>query len=782
MTPNAVRHPGHFLAVVLVATGAVLGLRAQTPVRGDAEYLRKAYDTYRSMEGASPYRTLSWSYLGPTNISGRSTDTAVADRNGERRIYVAYATGGVWKTDDDGGSWQPVFENMASTSIGDLAIAPSNPDIVWVGTGEANIFRASMPGVGIYKSVDAGRTWQHMGLTDTQTIARIIVHPTNPDIVYVAASGHEWTDNEMRGVFKTSDGGRTWTKVLYRSPRTGAIDLVMDPSDPNTLYAATWQRIRRKWSDPRVEPGYDQSGIFKTTDAGRTWTPLSAGLPEARFRGRIGLDIARSNPKVVYAFIDNYEEGRGPQPNERDAYGRPITNGRIKAAEIYRSDDGGATWRKTSPTNDFMIQHSGTYGWVFGQMRVDPSDENTIYTMGLGLNVSHDAGKSFTPLRGTHGDHHGLWIDPANPQILYSNNDGGFYMSADRGQTWRFAQSVHTSQFYNVAVDTATPFHAYGSIQDVGSRRGVVDISKGRDAIDPVAFENAPGGEGSNHAIDPDNPNIVYSHGFYGNFSRTDLGQASTGRAGRGAGAAKDIQPKDPDEELRAQWMAPFLISPHDGSIVYAGYQVLFRSHDRGDSWQKISPDLTGNDPAQMLPQNSSAIPYQTIVTITESPKKAGLLYVGTDDGHLHTTIDGGKEWTDLSSRLPVRRWISRVIASEHTEATVYVTERGREDDDFAPYVFKSTDYGKTFTSIVNNIPAGSVNVIREDPTQPNVLYAGTDFGVFISTNGGAKWEVLGGNLPSVQVSDLQYMKRDRLLVISTYGRGMYVLDATRIH
>lgn len=767
-------------ALALAAACAAFALQAQTPPKADAEFLRQAYDRYREMTKASPHGSLAWSFLGPTNISGRATDVDVADRNGQRRIYAAYATAGVWKTDDNGATWQAIFEHMPSTSIGDIAVTPSNPDIVWVGTGESNIFRASMAGTGIYRSPDAGRTWEHMGLTDSQTIARIVVHPTNPQTVYVAASGHEWTDNETRGVFKTIDGGRTWTRVLYKSPRTGAIDLAMDPSDPNTLYAAMWQRIRRKWSDPRVEPGYDESGIFKTTDAGRTWTPLSAGLPEPRFRGRIGVAIARSNPKVVYAFIDNYEEGRPARPNELDAYGRPITNGRIKSAEVYRSDDAGGTWRKVTQNNDFMINHSGTYGWVFGQIRVDPSDENTIYTLGLGLNVSRDAGRTFTSLRGMHGDHHGLWIDPANTKILYNANDGGFYQSQDAGQTWRFAEAVHATQFYNVALDTATPFHAYGSIQDIGSRRATIDLSKGRDTVAPVEFENAPGGEGSHHAIDPTNPNIVYTHGFYGNFSRTDVSQAGGGRGGRGGGST-NIQPKDPDAELRAQWMAPFVISPHDATIVYAGFQFLFKSTNRGDTWEKLGADLTGNDPGQMLPRNSSAIPYQTIVSVAESPKRKNLLYVGSDDGKLHSTIDGGKEWTDLTGALPVRRWISRVVPSEHNEATVYVTQRGREDDDFAPYVYKSTDYGKTFRSIAANIPAGSVNVIREDPSNPNVLFVGTDFGVFVSTNGGARWDVLGGNLPSVQVSDLQYHPREKYIVISTYGRGMWGLDASKI-
>ena len=637
-----------------------------------------------------------------------------------------------------------------------------------------------MPGVGIYKSTDAGATWQHMGLTDTQTIARILVDPTNPDIVYVAASGHEWTDNDDRGVFKTTDGGRTWTKVYFKSARTGAIDLVMDPKNSNTLYAALWQRIRQKWSDPRVEVGYNESGIIKTTDGGRTWTDASSGLPAAEFRGRIGIDVCLTSPNVLYALVDNYEIGHVPKTGERDAYGRlmPTGKGFIKGADLYRSDDAGKTWHQTSRfdqvTNTYLDNHSGTYGWVFGQVRADPNHPDVVYTLGLGLNVSRDGGRTFSRINGTHGDHHGLWIDPKDSSTLYSANDGGVYLSTDGGKSWKFAVSAHATQFYDVELDTALPFHAYGSIQDIGSMRGVVDVRTSRD-IHAVDFERAPGGEGSVHAVDPNNPNVVYSHSFYGAFTRTELANGSMQ-----GGQVRQIRPPDPDEELRAQWMAPFFISPHDSSLVYAGFQSLFRSKNRGDSWEKISTDLSDNNPAH-LGENPSAIPYQTIVAMAESPKKAGLLYVGTDDGRLHTTIDEGREWTELTGRLPIRKWISRVVPSMHAESTVYVTQRGREDDDFAPYVYKSTDYGKTFRSIANNLPAGSVNVIREDPRNPNILYVGTDFGAFVSTNGGARWEVLGSNLPSVQVSDLQFQKRDTLIVISTYGRGMWVLDANSV-
>jgi photosystem II stability/assembly factor-like uncharacterized protein len=789
--------PSSGLAVLLLSLGT---LRAQSPPRADAAFLVKAYDTYQAMRQSSPHARMSWSYLGPTDVSGRATDIAVADRGGQRRIYVGYASSGLWKTDDNGKTWQVIWEHMPSTSIGDLAVAPSNPDVVWVGTGEANIFRASMPGVGVYKSTDAGRTWQHMGLDDTQTIGRILVHPKNPDVVWVAASGHEWTDNETRGVFKTTDGGKTWTKILYRSPRTGAIDLVMDPRNPDVLYAATWQRIRRKWSDPRVEPGYDESGVFKTTDGGTTWTDMTSGLPGPEHRGRIGLDIARSRPDTIYAFVDNYEIGRMAKPGQQDAYGRPMPEGKgfIKGADVYRSDDGGKTWRQTSRQDPAMIEYlnnrqSGTYGWVFGQIRVDPNDEDRVFILGIPLSLSTDGGRTFRAMQGTstsnadgrptgrvHVDHHGLWIDPADSNIIYNANDGGFYQTADGGETWVFAESAGGAQFYNVELDMSTPFWAYGSIQDHGSRRGRVDLSKGRTTVPAVPFENAPGGEGSHHAVDPENPNIVYTHGFYGSFTRTDL--SVPGGRGRGEAPAggpqrsTPIRPSDATAELRAQWMAPFIISPHDHSIVYAGYQFLFRSKNRGEDWEKISPDLTDNDPAQMG-ENPSAIPYQSIVAIALSPLRQDLLYVGTDDGRLHTTIDGGKEWTDLTTTLPVRRWISRIVPSAHAEGTVYVTQRGREDDDFAAYVYESTDHGRTVRSIASNLPAGPVNAIREDPRTPNVLYLATDFGAFISTNGGQRWDVLGGNLPSVQVSDLQFHPRDRMIVISTYGRGVWVLD-----
>ncbi len=457
----------------------------------------KWYESHVAMKEDSLFKDLRWQFLGPTNISGRVTDVAVPTPRGKTyTIYVATASGGVWKTDNEGTTWRPVFEHGPSTSIGDVTIAPSDPNIVWIGSGEANIFRSSMAGAGVFKSTDAGETWKHMGLASTHTIPRIVVHPTDPNIVYVAASGHEWTYNEDRGVYKSTDGGTTWEKVLYIDESTGAIDLVMDPSDPDTLYVSTWQRIRKRWHDPRNESDYAGSGIYKTIDAGKNWQAINKGLPQPQHRGRIGIDVCLSKPNVLYAFIDNYAIDESSASEGTDSYGRPRRKS-IKGAEVYRTDDKGQTWQKVSESNRTMSRLSSTYGWVFGQLRVDPSDDNTIYVMGLALNVSNDGGKTFRPLRGMHGDHHALFIDPANSQYLVNGNDGGAVLSYDGGKTWKqFTDQIPAVQFFNIGFDMDEPFHVYGSIQDHGSRRGVVDLSRGRNRIAPVEFENAPGGEG----------------------------------------------------------------------------------------------------------------------------------------------------------------------------------------------------------------------------------------------------------------------------------------------
>jgi photosystem II stability/assembly factor-like uncharacterized protein len=771
------------LCLTVLLSPLVAAQKAETPKRvqsTDPQLRLKGFDQQQAMTGASPFKGLKWQFVGPKNVSSRCITIAVVVPKGKSyTIYIGSAGGGLWKTDNEGTTWEPIFDKAASTAIGAVAVAPSNPNIVWVGTGEGNIFRSSQAGVGVYKSLDAGKTWTHMGLADTNTIPRIVVHPMNPDVVYVAASGHEWTDNPDRGVFKTTDGGKTWDKVLYVNDKTGAIDLIMDPKNTDTLYAATWQRMRKKWNDPRNDAATSGSGIFKTTDGGKTWKPINTGLVEPRYRGRIGLDLCRTKPNVLYAFVDNYELAGAPGAEAAsDSYGRP-SSGRIKAATVYRSDNGGESWTLVCPLTPEMKRlmefHSGTYGWVFGQVRVDPNDENTVYTMGLGLNQSTDGGKTFKEIGQMHGDHHGLWIDPDNSNYMVNVNDGGLVISYDKGKTWKeFQDNVPVGQYFNVNYDMATPFHVYGSQQDWGSWRGVVDLSKGRDKIPAQNFEIAPVGEGSNQAVDPNNPNIVYSAGFYGHMMRTDYGVGPNWYQG-----TKSIFPQVYENEppLRGQWMAPFLLSPHNPQIVYLGLQCVFRSRDRGDTWERISPDLTYNTASEM-----GDIPYHTLFSLSESPLMPGLLYAGTDDGRAWVTKDGGKAWQELAAGLPYQKWVSRIQASAFKMSRAYMTQNGKRDDDFTPYVWKSEDYGKTWTSIAAGIPYGPVNVIREDPSNADILYLGTDGGVFVSKDAGKTWNVLGGNLPMTYVLDLVIHPRDNIIVIATHGRGMWALDAETVN
>ncbi len=732
------------------------------------------YQKHLELKEESPYKDLAWQFLGPTNISGRVTDIAVTTpRSNTYSIYAATASGGVWKTENEGTTWKPVFEHGVSTSVGDVTISPSNQDIVWIGLGEANIFRSSMAGAGVYKSMDAGKTWQHMGLETAHTVPRIIVHPTNPDVVYVADSGHEWTDNPERGLYKTVDGGKTWERVFYVDEKTGVIDLVMDPSDSNTLYAATWQRKRKRWNDPRNTPEHSGSGIHKTTDGGKTWKAINEGLPEAKFRGRIGIDLCLTKPNVVYAFIDNYDiSPQQPRGNTTDSYGRPKAKV-IKGAEVYRSNDFGKTWNKVSESNAYMRGLSSTYGWVFGQIRVDPNDPETVYIMGLALNVSNDGGKTFRRLRGMHGDHHALWINPDDSNYLINGNDGGINISYDAGKNWRlFVDQIPVVQFFNIMYDMDTPFRVYGSVQDHGSYRGQVNINVAQDGsrrMRPVEFERAPGGEGSSHAIDPTDPNTVYSAGFYGQISRTELDSNSRGK--------RLLPPVGKDEPpTRGQWIAPFILSPHNPNVLYHGMNFLYRSKNRGDDMEKISPDLTNNKLDEI-----GDIPYQTISSISESHHKFGVIYVGTDDGNLHITHDGGESWNKIDKGIAANRWISQVEASRHTQGTVYMAQNGKRWDDLKPYLWKSTDHGKNWTSIVANIPSGPINVIREDPKNKDVLYVGTDLGVYVSSDGGKKWDVLANNLPTTFVSDLVIHPRDDVMVISTHGRGVWAMDVRTI-
>lgn len=733
---------------------------------------QKAFQQQKALAAKSPYKSLQWRNVGPDNISGRVSEVLGVPGN-KNIIWASFATGGFWKTEDAGKSWKPLFDNEGTLSVGSFDVAKSNPNIIYLGSGEANIFRASLPGMGVYKSEDGGKSWKHIGLENTSTISRVIIHPKNPNHVYVAASGNEWSNNKERGLYETTDGGKTWKRLINDDPN-GVIDLVMHPTDPKTMYASTWNRIRLRWSDPTPQDG---DFIWKTTDGGKTWTKLTNGLPQTKFTGRVGLALSRSNPNILYAYIDNHTPKREPKAGELDPYGRPIQVIPF-GVQVWRSDDAGQNFAKVSTEDDKLERFAGTYGWVFGQIRVDPTNPEVVYIMGVPIAKSTDGGKTFNmmrPDRGSernHGDHHALWIDPTDPNYLINGNDGGVVVSYDGGKTLNnFFDVIPTTQFYNITYDMNTPYNVIGSVQDEGSFMASVKNTFGSKDPSIQKWRDAPGGEGTIHAVDPSNPSLVYSSTFYGRLTRSTVYKDSI--------ASKNIFPKKADDEEvhRGEWLAYTLLSPHDNKTLYHGFQYLFKSTDQGETWKRISGDLTYNDVSRMG-RTPYAINHQAITAIDESPITKGVLYVGTDDGRVWLTMNDGGAWTEITKGLPERVHVSRLVASKYDAGTVYITMSDRREDNIKPYLFRSTDYGKTWTALVTDLPHSPVNVVREDPKNANILYCGTDMGVYISRDKGKSWQSIQGNLPAtVSVNDLFVHPRDYNLVIGTYGRGVWVLD-----
>lgn len=744
-----------------------------------------SFKQHQALNAGSPYKKMQWRNVGPDLISGRVTEVAGLPGN-KNVIFASFATGGFWKTADAGETWMPLTDQLGTLSIGAFALAPSNPDIIYLGTGEANILRASLPGMGAYKSTDGGKTWKSIGLTNTGTIARILVHPKNPNVVYVAAGGNEWSYNQDRGLFKTTDGGATWKRILGNDVKTGAIDMVMDPTNPDLLIVSTWNRIRRRWSDPVPEDG---DYVYKTTDGGANWKKLTTGLPETKFTGRIGLTFSKSNPNVVYAYVDNHTPKREPKAGELDPYGRPIQVIPF-GVQVYRSDDKGESWRKVSTEDEKLERFAGTYGWVFGQIRVDPNNENVVYIMGVPLAKSTDGGKTFQVMRGTdkeseqmHGDNHALWIDPTNSDYIINGNDGGVILSYNGGTKWKnFFRKIPTTQFYNVTYDMKQPYNVVGSVQDEGSYMGSIKNTFGKKPEGFMAWDDAPGGEGTIIAMDPKDPDIMYASSFYGRLMKSDLRMPKTPWGQKphpDSIRTKDIFPtKAADEEVhRGEWLAYSMLSPHDNKTVYHGFQYLFESKDGGNSWKRISGDLTYNNKERMG-RTPYAINHQAITAIDESPLKKGLLYVGTDDGRVWMRMADGGEFKLIMKGIPQNAHVSRLVASSQKEGRVYLTLSNRREDDDKPYVFVSDDMGNTWRSIAANLPASPVNVVREDDKNANVLYCGTDMGIYVSTDAGKSWKSLQANLPAtVSVQDLFIHPRDRNLVIATYGRGVYAMD-----
>src|SRR5215510_12892376 len=672
--------------------------------------------------------------LGPFRVSGWVSDLAVPETPAKAHLYTFYLAarnGGIWKTTNNGTTFTPVFEGKDVSSIGALAIAPSNAEIVWVGTGDASCTRSAFPGNGIYKSVDGGAKWQHMGLRDSHHIARIVIHPTNSDIVYVAAMGHLFSTNEERGVFKSTDGGVTWKKILYINDRTGVIDLAIDRSNPNTLYAVTYECIRRPW---RLEDGGPASGIYKTTDGGAHWRKLAGGLP-AGMIGRIGLDLYQKNPNILYAVIDNRNKSTEAPANPPPA-GAPASE-RLIGGEVYRTDDGGLTWRKTNSARDDVGRKTG---YAFNQLRVDPNNADRIFITGASIASSEDGGKTWAGLSGPQGnrvfrrafgDFRTLWIDSQNSDRMMAGSDGGVCISYDGGKTCDHLANLPIGEVYALTIDMDEPYNVYAGLQDHESWKGPSNGWSGNVGL--ADWITVGIGDGMYNQVDPTDSRWVYNTQEFGRPGRYDQ-QTRT---------RKIIAPTRPAGQplLRFNWVAPIRLSPHDPKTLYFGAQVLFRSRDRGDHWEEISPDLTTNDPARISPPGA-AIQHCTIVTISESPKTAGVIWVGTDDGKVQVTKNAGATWSDVTANIakaggPEGAWVTRVLASPSNAATAYVSKSRLREDDFRPFLFKTTNYGATWTSIAGNLPNRSVNVVFEDYENPNLLFAGSDAGVYVSLNGG---------------------------------------------
>jgi len=765
------------LAALLIVLFLLLIFYVDAQVTTGSQKLA-AFAKQKGMLQSSPYKNLRWRLVGPDNRSGRCTD--VAGVTGDPNvIYAAFATGGLWKSEDGGNEWKPIFDQQGTQSMGNIAIAPSNPSILYVGTGEANIFRASLPGIGIYKSLDGGKNFKHIGLENTGTIARVVVHPKNPNIVYVAASGNEWSYNKDRGVYFTNDGGKEWKNILYVNEKTGCIDLVMDPSDPNTVYASMWNRIRRRWSDPVPEDG---DHIYKTVDGGKTWKVIDKGLPDTKFTGRIGLAVSQSNPNVVYAFVDDHEKKRDPKDGETDSYERHVQKVVIGGA-IYRSNDKGETWEKMGEVHDFFRPFSGTYGWVFGQIRVDPKNENKVYALGVLKGISEDGGKTWKPWNATdttsdwtHGDNHALWFDANDPDRIIVGNDGGVTLTKNGGAKWKnFFDKIPTTQFYTVTYDMETPFNVFGAVQDEGTMTGSVSNIFGKPDLALRKWKMAPGGEGTQVQVDPQNSNIVFSSSYYGRLMKSDMSKPDSIWSTRiktfAVGAV---------DSLRGEWLAGTLLSKFDHNKIYHGLQHLYTSDDGGDNWRMISPDLSYNDKTKM-----GVYPYliyhQAISAIAEGDRP-GIVYAGTDDGRVWLTMDDGVHWKEITSDgghgLPFNKHVAKITASKFKPGRVYVVLNDRRQDNHSPYIYESDEYGKNWKPISGNLPLSPVNVIIEDPDKENILYCGTDMGVYITKDAGKKWIALNGNMPaSVAVDDMFIHPRDKKLVIGTYGRGVWVLD-----
>jgi photosystem II stability/assembly factor-like uncharacterized protein len=733
--------------LAIAAAGAAVHLAAQSP-------------SPASPSPADVLKKLQWRNIGPTAQAGR-IPVFVGLPGDQETMYVAGAVGGIFKTANGGVTWTPIFDGQGVSSIGAIAIAPSDPSVLYVGTGEGNPRNDASIGDGMYKSIDAGGHWTRVGLPDTEKFARVVVDPRNADVVYACALGREWGPNEDRGLYKTTDGGKSWNKVLYKNDLTGCSDVDIDPTNANVVYAGMWTFRRWAWY---TESGGGETAVYKSSDGGASWTRLSGpdagrGLPKG-LMDRIGVAVSRSNPDVVYVVSETKDEG-----------------------ELWRTEDAGATWRMVS--RDPNINFRPFY---YADIRVDPQHPNTVYALAGGLYKSEDGGRTFARIgSATHGDHQAMWIDPTNSNRILSGDDGGFQISRDAGRTFDVLNNIPFTQFYNVAYDLQTPYHLCGGLQDNGTWCGPSQ-SPGQPGTPKSEWQNVGGGDGFFAVPDLKQPHLVYNNLQGGVISLTDRRTgASWGVNPYPGGIGSSGQWMAP-QKYRFNWNAPIVLAPQDPSIVYYGGNVLFKTTDHGKTWDVISPDLTTNDKAKqqssggkIVTDNTAAEFHCTIISIAPSPVDANLIWVGTDDGNVQVTRDGGKTWTNTvkaMTGLAANAWINKVEAGRFDAGTAYVSASHWQDGDYAPYFYKTTDFGKTWTKITAGLPVrGWSHVIREDPKGKGLLYAGTEFGVYASWDDGAKWVSIRNNMPPVAVRDIAVHPRDNDIIVATHGRGIYILD-----
>lgn len=690
--------------------------------------------------------------VGPAVMSGRIADLEV-DPKRPATIYVATASGGVWKSTSGGVNWTPIFDSMDSASIGDVTVSSADSNIIWVGAGESNNRNSSAWGRGVYKSADAGATWTKMGLESTQQIARIVTHPKDPNIVWVAALGALWGPNEDRGVYRTEDGGKTWTKVLYTDENTGAIDLVIDPKNANVLYAAMYERRRYPYT---FRSGGPNGGIFKSTDGGKKWEKLGGGLPTGQ-TGRIGLTIYPQNPKIVYAIIEA-ERGEKPEDNK---------NG------VYRSDDAGKTWKKGGTFN--------TRPFYYHEILVDPNDDKHLLGVSTSLMESKDAGATWRSVRiSVHVDFHALWINPNNSEHWMTGSDGGVAVTYDGGASWRHMANICVAQFYAVCYDMAYPYHVYGGLQDNGSWGGP-SRSRSNRGIGNYEWYNVGGGDGFHVQVNWEDNVTVYSESQGGNIQRYNK------KTGQSSFIRGSLPRPAEGQRFRFNWSSPIVMSPHNPKVVWFAGNVLFKTVDGGDSWKAVSPDLTTNDPEKqkpmggLSPENTGAETHCTIITVAESPLRPDTVWVGTDDGMVQLTENGGVEWKNVTANiqdLPKGTWCSRVTASKFKLERAYATFDGHRSNDMNAYVYVTEDFGQTWKSLRGNLPAESVYVIKEDLANENVLYVGTEFGLYVSLDRGTTWTAWKSGLPPVAVHDIVLHPREREIILGTHGRGIWIAPA----